>query len=339
MVGEVESEAVTAAVGGDEAAFSTLVSRYTRELHVHCYRMLGSFQDAEDVVQETLLRAWSRRSTFEGRGSFRAWLYGIATHACLDALEARGRRPRPVDATATDSAGALLESAEVLWLQPYPDRLLDGALSSDGPDESVVARETIELAFLVAIQLLPPRQRAVLILRDVLGWPAKDAAALLETSVASANSALQRARATFKKHLPARRAEWTPAADPTEAERVLLKRYIDATERGDTGALVEMMHEDARFTMPPERGLWVGAKAIADGWVEGGFGRDDFGHMRGLVTKANRQPAVAIYLRRPHEQDYSPTAIDVLQIEDGRISEIITFPFTNPATYDLPPRL
>jgi RNA polymerase sigma-70 factor, ECF subfamily len=331
-----ESAAVAAAAkAGDEAAFSSLVEKYRHELHVHCYRMLGSFGDAEDVVQETFLRAWDKRSSFEGRSTFRAWLYRIATNACLDALEARGRRPRPVDAQIADSAGALLEAGNVLWLQPYPDRLLDGA----DPDSAAVAKETIELAFLVSIQFLPPRQRAVLILRDVLGWPAKDAASLLDMSVASANSALQRARATLKKHLPARRSEWAPQTHPTEAERTLLKRYIDATERGDADAFLEMLQEDARFTMPPEPGLYVGAKTIVDGWIQGGLGSEEFGRFRCLVTSANRQPAVANYLRKPGEQDFSPMALDVLQIEEGLIKEIVAFPFTDPGAYGLPPKL
>jgi RNA polymerase sigma-70 factor, ECF subfamily len=341
MNSATESSAVAAAAkAGDESAFTSLVEKYRRELHVHCYRMLGSFQDSEDLVQETLLRAWRKRSTFQGRSTFRAWLYGIATNACFDALEARERRPRPVDATAPDSGGAELHAGEVPWLQPYPDRLLDAAAASDvEPDVAIVAKETIELAFLVAIQLLPPRQRAVLILRDVLGWPAKETAALLETSVASANSALQRARATLKKHLPARRSEWAPASDPSEEERALLRRYIDASERGDADAFLEMMREDARFAMPPEPGLYVGAETIVEGWKQGGLGSEEFGELRCLLTSANRQPAVANYLRRPGESEYRALALDVLRIEDGLITEIIAFPLFEPASFDLPSTL
>jgi RNA polymerase sigma-70 factor, ECF subfamily len=189
-----------AAAAGDEAAFAELTERYRRELQVHCYRMLGSFEESEDLVQETFLRAWRRRGTFQGRSTFRAWLYAIATNACLDALE---RRPRLV----SKHAGA--ESlAEIPWLQPYPDQLLEGIASSeDEPDAVLVAKETIELAFIAAIQLLPPRQRVALIARDVLGWSAAETAALLEVSVAAANSALQRARATMREHLPRRRME------------------------------------------------------------------------------------------------------------------------------------
>ena len=188
-----------AALLGDEAGFATLAERHRRELHVHCYRMLASFDEAEDAVQETLLRAWRGRDGFDGSSLVRAWLYRIATNVCLDLLRRRSRR-----------LTAIPSFAEVPWLQPYPDRLLDEvAPSDDQPDAVAVDRETIELTFLAAMQVLPPRQRAALILRDVLGWPAADTAALLETSVAAANSALQRARATMQAHLPARRSEWS----------------------------------------------------------------------------------------------------------------------------------
>src|SRR5262245_6110788 len=187
----------------EQAAFAALTEPYRRELQVHCYRMLGSFQDAEDLVQETMLRAWRSRQQFQGRSSFRAWLYRIATNACLDALASKARRVLPYQlAPATDPRATSLftPDPEIPWLQPYPDRLLDEVAPSDTePDALAVERETIELAFLVAIQLLPPRQRAVLILRDVLGWSARETASLLESSVASANSALQRARATMKQ--------------------------------------------------------------------------------------------------------------------------------------------
>jgi RNA polymerase sigma-70 factor, ECF subfamily len=331
--GRTEVDAVVAAAkAGDESAFSTLVERHGRELQVHCYRMLGSFEDSEDLVQETFLRAWRKRSSFQGRSSFRAWLYRIATNACLDSL---AQRPRRLSRTESTSP------AEVLWLQPYPDRLLEGiAGSDDEPDAAVVSNETIELAFMVAIQHLPPRQRAVLILRDVLGWSAKDAAALLEGSVASVNSALQRARATLKVHLPERRLEWAPGSDPSKEERALLQRYLDATEDGDADAFVEMMREDARFTMPPEPGLYVGNEAIVAGWKEGGaFDPERFGHMRGVLTRANMQPAVACYLRRPGDSEYWPMALDVLRVEDGRVAEIVTFPGSLFPAFDLPPSL
>ena len=246
MPKEEGAAAVAAARAGDESAFAMLAERYRPELQVHCYRMLGSFEDAEDLVQETFLRAWRRRATFEGRSSFRAWLYGIATNASLDAVAQKRRR-----ATA---------GSEVLWLQPYPDRLLDAAAPrEDEPDAVVVTRETIELAFLVALQHLPPTQRAVLIVRDVLGWSARETAALLETTVAAVNSALQRARATLRKRLPERRLE-PAAAEPTEEERVLLERYMEAGERDDLDGLAETLGEEARFTMPPLPGRLGGPR-------------------------------------------------------------------------------
>jgi len=320
-----ETEAVVAAAqAGDEAAFARLVERHRRELQVHCYRMLGSFEDSEDLVQETFLRAWRRRETYQGRATFRAWLYRIATNACLDALE---RRPRTVQS----------DTGEVPWLQPYPDELL--APAADEPDAAIVAKETIELAFLTAIQHLPPRPRAVLILRDVLDWPARDAAELLETSVAAVNSALQRARATLKQQLPEQRAEWGPNVDASEGERALLNRYVEATERADASGLAELIRDDARFTMPPEPGVWIGADAMVAAWTEGGFGTEDFGDVRCLVTRANLQPAVAAYVRSPGDDQYRPLALDVLRIADGKIADITTFPPKLFAGFGLPPTL
>jgi RNA polymerase sigma-70 factor (ECF subfamily) len=306
-----------AAAAGDEAAFAELAERYRRELQVHCYRLLGSFDEAEDLVQETLLRAWRRRSTFRGRSTFRAWLYAIATNACLDVLK---RRPR----ASTQSAP--LPVADVPWLQPYPDRLLEGiAPSEEEPEAALVAKETIELAFIAAIQLLPPRQRVVLIARDVLGWSARETAALLEVTEAAVNSALQRARATMKEHLPRRRLEWTQGTEASEGERALLQRYVEATERGDAAAMVELLREDAFFAMPPAPQWQVGNEAIVQSWVDGGFGSSWFGHMRCVLTRVNAQPAVAIYLRRPGEEKHRAFAIDVLRIEDGGVAEVIAF--------------
>ena len=188
-----------------------------------------------------------------------------------------------------------------------------------------MARETIELAFMVAIQHLPPRQRAVLILRDVLGWPANDTASLLDVSVAAANSALQRARATLKQQLPERRLEWAPPQQQTAAERALVQRFIDASERNDVQALVAMLHEDARFSMPPEPGLYVGRETIRAVWTEGGFGSDAFGDIRCVPTPANRQPAVAYYMRSPGASEFRPLALDVMRIEDGAVMEIVAF--------------
>jgi RNA polymerase sigma-70 factor, ECF subfamily len=325
-----DAAVVDAAIAGDESAFAELAERYRRELHVHCYRMLGSLEDAEDLVQETFLRAWRNRASFEGRSTFRAWLYRIATNACLDALERRPRRPVPLSATET----------EVPWIQPYPDRLLDGIASGeDEPDAAVVAKETIELAFLVAIQHLPPRQRAVLIVRDVLGWSASECAALLETSVAAVNSALQRARATLKAHLPERRLDWTARGDASEEERLLLDRYVEATENGDADAIARLLREDARFSMPPQPGRWVGRDEIVRIWVDGGFGAEWFGDFRCVLTAANRQPTVACYVRHPGESEFRPLALDVLVIEDGEVVEVTAFGSELFEAFGLPPSL
>lgn len=320
---------VAAATAGDEAAFGALAERHRGELRVHCYRMLGSLEDAEDAVQETFLRAWRRRDTYAGRASFRAWLYGIATNASLDAAAAARRRP-PTTAGPASPAG-------VPWLQPLPDRLLDAAApAGDEPEAAVIARETIELAFLVAIQHLPPAQRAVLILRDVLGWSARETAEPLGASVAAVNSALQRARATLRERRGERGPEWGPDVDPSAAERDLLRRYMEASEGDDVGALAELMAEDARFSMPE---TWDGRDAIIRSWVEGGFGSEEFGDLRCVATRANRQPAVACYVRRPGDGGHRPMALDVLRIELGLVAEINTFGPDVFAAFGLPATL
>jgi RNA polymerase sigma-70 factor (ECF subfamily) len=296
----------------DRASFTASVERYRRELHVHCYRMLGSFEESEDLVQETFLRAWRRRQTFEGRSSLRAWLYRIATNACLDALD---KRPRTVSA-----------NGEVLWLQPYPDKLLEEAVGAgDDPEAAVVSKETIELAYLVAIQRLVPLQRAVLILRDVLGLSAKETASVLETSVPAVNSALQRARAAMGDHLPEHRDEWPSGTDVTAAERELLDRYVEYSEGPDPIALKRLLSEDVRFSMPPQPGLWEGREEVFQCWIDGGFGSEAFGSLRCLVTRANRQPAVANYVRTPGDEGYSPLALDVFRIADGEVADIVVF--------------
>jgi RNA polymerase sigma-70 factor (TIGR02960 family) len=310
----------------DETAFGARVERHRRELHVHCYRMLGSFEESEDLVQETFLRAWRRRETYAGRASVRAWLYRIATNACLDALDKRPRTP-----TA---------DGEVLWLQPYPDALLEELPDGrEGPEDVTLSKETLELAFLVAIQHLAPLPRAVLVLRDVLGCSARETASLLETTEASVNSALQRARAGLRERLPERRAEWAPGAEPTAAERELLDRYVELSERADAQGLAALLHEDVRFTMPPQPGMWVGRDRVVASWVEGGFGEGMFGSMRCVVTRANGQPAVACYVRRPGDDAYTPLAIDVLRIEEGAVKDITTFDGALLGMFDLPPRL
>ncbi|MDQ6919535.1 MAG: RNA polymerase subunit sigma-70 [Candidatus Dormibacteraeota bacterium] len=295
---------------GSESAFAALTERYRRELHVHCYRMLASFDEAEDAVQETYLRAWRGRDGFDGSSLVRAWLYRIATNVCLD-LQRRSRR----------RVAALNSLAEVPWLQPYPDALLDEVAAGDRePDAVIVERETIELAFLAALQVLPPRQRAALIATDVLGWPAAETAAALASSVAATNSALQRARATMREHLPPQRAEWS-AGQPSAAERELLERFIDAHERGDAVAAVAISAEDLRITMPPRPYLLDGVAVIAP-LIQRALAEGDW---RLLPTLANRMPTAASYLRKPGDSEFRAFKFDVIRIQDGKIAEITTF--------------
>ena len=258
---------------------------------------------------------------------FRAWLYRIATNVCLDVIRRRSRQ-----------VPTLHSFAEVPWLQPYPDRLLDEvAASDDQPDAVVVERETIELAFLAALQVLPPRQRAALIVRDVLGWPAIEAASLLQTSVAAANSALQRARATMQEHLPARRAKWS-AGTPSAEERSLLERFIDAHERCDAAAAVAIASEDIRISMPPDLLFFDGLASVAQ-LIESAFGENRDGDWRLVPTQANRMPTAASYLRRPGDSQFRAFKFDVLRIEDGAIAEITTFGAGLFPAFGLPPTL
>ncbi|WP_234440760.1 RNA polymerase subunit sigma-70 [Streptomyces rimosus] len=323
----VDAQAEAAVRDGDEEAFARLAERYRHELRVHCYRMLGSFTDAEDLVQEALLRAWHRRRGFEGRATFRAWLYRIATNACLDAL-ASPARSREI-AVAVDGTGTATRSApaEVTWLQPYPDALLDLAAPADGgPEAAAIARETIELAFLAAIQHLPPRQRAVLILRDVVGLPAAETAGALGLSTAAVKSALQRARATLRERLPERRADWgRGATGPSEAERALLQRFVAASRAADIDALTALLREDARQTMPPAHLVFDGRTAIIAMWRAALEGDQVWGDWYAVPVAVNRQPAVVNYARTPGAPAYTPVNIDVLRVEDGRIAEITTF--------------
>jgi RNA polymerase sigma-70 factor (TIGR02960 family) len=307
------------------ASFGDLSERYRRELHLHCYRMLASFDDAEDAVQEALLRAWRARDTFDGSTLFRAWLYRIATNVCLDALRRRARRPAEV-ATAAD----------VPWLQPYPDRLLDEIPArAERPEEIVVARETVSLAFIAALQVLPARQRAALISRDVLGWSAARTAELLQTSVAAANSALQRARSTMAGHLPANRADW-PSGRPDPRERALLERFIDAHERGDTEAAAAIAASDITITMPPYPMRFRGLDGLLP-LLDRAFGPDREGDWRLLPTAANRLPAAASYLRRPGDTEFRAFKLDVLRISNGQIAEITTFGYALFGQFGLPP--
>jgi RNA polymerase sigma-70 factor (ECF subfamily) len=303
------TDRAAAAFAGGESAFAALTERYRRELHVHCYRMLASFDEAEDAVQETFLRAWRARESFDG-ALVRAWLYKIATNVCLDAIRRSARRVKSMETMR-----------EVPWIQAYPDRLLDEiAPAEDEPDAVVVTRETIELAFLAALQVLPPRQRATLIARDVLGWPAIDTASALDTSVAAVNSALQRARATLQAHLPAKRTDWSPGV-PSEAERALLAKFIEAHERGDAALAVSIAAQDIRITMPPAPMLFEGIEVIGPLLANA---LSDGSDWRLLPTFANRMPTAASYLRAPGDTVHRAFKFDVLRIVDGRIAEITT---------------
>jgi RNA polymerase sigma-70 factor (ECF subfamily) len=318
QVGE-DRAALAAIHSGDEAAFGALAARHRRELHVHCYRMLGSFDEAEEHTQEVFLRAWRSRDRFEGRATFRAWLYRIATNACLDTLrsrpERRPRRGRAGRPTPTD----------LPWLQPYPDGLLDEAApSAEQPDVLVAAEDTIGLAFLATIQLLPPRQRAVLILRDVLDWSANDTAQVLETSVASVNSAVQRARATLRRHRPPPGEPWAPLATPTLDERELLRRYVEAHHRGDSAAMVALLRHDIRISMPPDTLRLEGDVEAARFFAEI-FDPAQGLEFRLLPTRVNRQPAAANYLREAGQDAFRAFSLDVLRVQGGAIVEITTF--------------
>ncbi|MBN6033701.1 RNA polymerase subunit sigma-70 [Amycolatopsis sp. 195334CR] len=312
-------------LNADEARFALLTERHRRELQVHCYRMLANYEDARDLTQETFLRAWHKRESFKGNATLRTWLYRIATNACLDFLEKReDRTPVP--------AGLPGAGSEVLYLQPYPDRMLP-----EDPQESVVARETIELAFIVAVQHLPPRQRAVFILRDVLGWPASKAADALELTVASVTSALQRSRVTMREQLAGHRLDWR-SPELSSDERDVVKSYIDAHERNDLEGLTSLLRDDLRFAMLPDAGTsTTTAKDAVDGWVSGGLfqrGHDDW---RGTTTTVNRMPAAALYLRAPGDAEHRLFAIAVLHVAEGKIAELTGFDASGKPWLGLPP--
>lgn len=320
--GEVQS-VIAAVREGDSAEFAAVTERFRRELRVHCYRMLGNLDDAEDLVQETMVRAWKNRGGFEGRSTFRAWLYRIATNACLDTIKRHRRRVVVVDLPPSAQRPASFD--EVPWLQPFPDRYL-GAEPTGGsePEVLAVAKETIELAFLAAVQHLAPRPRAALILRDVLGWSAIETADVLGGSVAAVNSALQRARARLQELGRPGRLAWSPLVAPTEEERVLVQRYMDAHSSADAAAVIELLGDDVRFTMPPQATRFHGRASVA-AFFENAFGADNPGDWRLVPTRANGQPAAANYVRRWGESEFRALTLDVLAVRDGVLVEITTF--------------
>jgi RNA polymerase sigma-70 factor, ECF subfamily len=299
--------------------FTELTHLFRGELMAHCYRMLGSVDEAEDLVQETYLRAWRSFDGFEGRSSVRTWLYRIATNACLTALERRGRRPLPsgLGGPAEDPELPLVATPEVPWLQPVPDALL--AADGDDPARAVAARAGIRLALVAAQQYLPARQRAMLILRDVLGWPAAEVADLLGTTTTAVNSGLRRARAQLARTLPAEE-DTTEPNDP--GQRAVLDRFTAAFENGDAGVLAELLRKDALLEMPPLPGWFAGRDMIRDflaAQVLTGPGR-----YRLVPTAANGQPAFAAYQREPGGA-YRAHAVIVLALSPAGITRIVIF--------------
>jgi RNA polymerase sigma-70 factor (ECF subfamily) len=334
-----EHELLDAARGGDEEAFRRVVEPHHGMLLAHCYRMLGSLQDAEDAVQETLLRAWRGLAGFGGRSSTGTWLYRIATNACLDAIERRPKRVLPVDygppaAHEGDPGEPLVES---VWVEPYPDERLGLEDGYAAPAARYEQREAVELAFVAALQHLPARQRAVLILREVLGFSAREVAETLDTTVASVNSALQRARKAVDERLPERSQQATLRELGDEQTREIVERYVDAWGRGDVDALRALLAQDATFSMPPWAAWWRGRETIA------GFAKQaaEFcAESRTLPARANGQAAIAYYHLEAETGRYAPAAIDVLTLEGALIKEITAF--VSPGIFPrfgLPPEL
>ena len=317
-----ERELVEAARAGDENAFRNIVDEHRDQLHAHCYRMLGSLHDAEDALQETLLRAWRGLPEFGGRSSLRTWLYRIATNTSLDAIARRPKRVLPVDygppaEPGEDPGPPLVES---VWVEPYPDERVPGGYAA--PDATYEQREAVELAFIAALQLLPGTQRAVLILREVLGFSAREASETLETSVASVNSALQRARKTLSERLPDRSQQETLRALGDERIRKLIDAYVEAWARGDVDAVAALLAEDAVFSMPPWALWWRGRETIA------GFAPEAVetcATARAMPVSLNGQVAVAFYGLDAESGRHAALAIDVLTFEGPLIKEITAF--------------
>jgi RNA polymerase sigma-70 factor (ECF subfamily) len=318
---------------GDRRAFQEITEPLRAEIQLHCYRMLGSLQDAEDLVQETFLRAWRGLATFEGRSSFKNWLYRIATNACLNAIASqKSARRRPLPTTEGPSSDREPEggpATELAWLEPYPDAALVGVGEpAPAPDTRYEMRESVQVAFIAAIQNLPPRQRAVLLLRDVLGWSASESAELLDTSVAAVNSALQRARGTLADRFPHGEPGRSPA--PSEEQRALLERYVRAWEHSDLDGFVALLKEDAVLSMPPWREWYDGREAIR-AFFTAAFGVAGEGAFRLVPTAANGQPAFAQYTSGLEEVGCPRRVIQVLTIEEGGIAAL-TF-FTDPEVF------
>jgi RNA polymerase sigma-70 factor (TIGR02960 family) len=321
--GDAVGEATLARARANDEAFRELTEPHRRELQRHCYRIVGSVQDAEDLVQETLLAAWRGLEAFEGRSSVHAWLHRIATNRCLDLLRARSRRPRKL--SAMDEPLEPTRRIEPIWLEPYPDVLLEDIPDrAQGPEARYEARESIELAFIVALQQLPPRQRAALVLRDVLGFRTAEVAQMLETGEASVKGALQRARATLHTRLPAPDRERAPVPNSAREHRVV-GSFADAVQSGDVDELVALLTDDARLTMPPQPLEYQGQEAIA------AFLRQlPVRPLHVLPTRANTQPAFGCYLPDAHAAIAHPYGLVVLTLEGDAIAAITWFADTGP---------
>jgi RNA polymerase sigma-70 factor (ECF subfamily) len=343
----VEAEHLAAARHGDSQHFGELTDPYRRELQVHCYRILGSLHEAEDMVQETLLRAWKRLDTYEGRASFRAWLYKIATNACLDKLDSkRSRRLLPFNILPASDPKSSIQppSPEITWLEPFPDEWL-GDESAINPEARYTASESVSLAFLTALQALPPRQRAVLILRDVLDFSAIETAEVLELTVSSVNSALHRARVTLSNRYHGREQERSSTPLDDERTQWLLDHFVQAWESADVEGLVALLKEDATFAMPPSPswyqgptaiGIFVAATVFAD---DGRFGGKASGRWRLVRTNANTAPAFALY-QRTETNEYQAFGIHVLEIRAGGLAQIVSFIDPSlPTRFGLPAKL
>jgi RNA polymerase sigma-70 factor (TIGR02960 family) len=310
---------------GDQDAFRELTDPYRRELQVHVYRIVGSAHDAEDLLQETLLAAWRGLGQFQGRASIRAWLYRIATNRSLDALRASRRRPDDQRMTQMPEP---TRWSEPIWLEPYPDVLLEGIPDeAPGPDARYETKEAIALAFIVGLQHLPPQQRAVLVLRDVLGYRAEEAADILETSKASVNSLLRRARAAFESRLPASGRERAPLPD-SRRERDVVGRFAETVENGDINAMIALLTDDAWLTMPPLPHLYQGTDAIGS-FLRGAEERRGV-PLRLVPTRANGQPAFGSYIARARGEVAQPFSLFVLTLEGDRISALTWFADTSP---------
>ncbi|HEX6395479.1 MAG TPA: RNA polymerase subunit sigma-70 [Acidimicrobiales bacterium] len=328
----MNSELVDRAQGGDETAFHDLVDRHRRELQVHCYRILGSAQDAEEAVQDTFMAAWHSISGFEGRSSVRTWLFRIATNRCLDGLRAARRRP----ATAFGPPAGVLQpnsAGEVIWLQPYPDVLLeDLGDPTPGPDAQYEAREAISLAFVSALQLLAPRQRAVLVLRDVLGFRSKEVAEMLDSSEDSVASALKHARVNLQRRLPA--AADPPPAPNSPVEREIVDRLVRAYQTGDVDAVVSMLTDDIVFTTPLAPGSYEGLD-IAGPFLRSVVFRDGRTY-RLVTTRANRQPAFGVYVSDPITGVAHANGMLVLTLSGSRIRAMTRFDNSVLSQFGLP---